>query len=205
MEPLQKGDSVKVHYTGRHLDGTIFDTTAGSEPIQFTIGDEMMIPGFEAAVMKMHEGQKLQVIIKCKDAYGAYDKALVYDVNHKEIFGDRKFKIGDEVQLPTEDDVLVLKIVDLKDGRVYLDANPDLAGKDLMFDIELVEVFIGGADASDDEFASEFEDVYSDDFDDDDEFGSKTKGFGDFEDEFSEDFNEFDEFSSGSFAEDDRY
>jgi FKBP-type peptidyl-prolyl cis-trans isomerase 2 len=209
MTKLKIGDTVKVHYTGKHLDGTVFDSTAAGEPIMFTIGDDLMILGFEKEVRTMTVGEKRKVTIKPDEAYGDYDKDLVYEVNQKEIFGDKKLKLGDEVQLPIEDDIMILRIAEMKNGKVKLDANSDLAGKTLIFDIELVEIMQGGAMPQDDEFASEFEDVYEDDFDDDDEFGGGKVGKfdddldGDFDDELGGEFD--DEFSKGGYDEFEKY
>ncbi|MCK5847288.1 MAG: peptidylprolyl isomerase [Bacteroidales bacterium] len=134
------GDTVKVHYTGQFENGKVFDTTVGNDPILFTIGDEMMIAGFEEAVLSMKEGDKKTVKIKACDAYGDYDKDLLMEVGKKDFLGSKDVKEGDTVQAPTEDGVLTFKIHKINDTTIILDANSHLAGKDVIFDIEILEV-----------------------------------------------------------------
>ena len=137
---LNIGDTVKVHYTGKYTDGKVFDSTAAKEPIVFTIGDEMMIPGFEKAVMSMDEGDKLTIKLKAEEAYGEIDDDLFIEVNRKDVFGDKEIKIGDSIQAPTDDGVMMFKVHEVKEEIVILDGNSELAGKDLVFDIELISV-----------------------------------------------------------------
>jgi peptidylprolyl isomerase len=141
---LALGDTVKVHYTGKYLDGKVFDTTKNKEPILFTIGDEMMIPGFEEAVMEMKAGQKKKVTIAAKDAYGDFDPELVVQVDRKSHFGDKEIKVGDTIQIPASDDVMVFVVKAIDDKNVTIDGNSHLAGKDLIFEIELLEIVQGG-------------------------------------------------------------
>ncbi|RLD46970.1 MAG: peptidylprolyl isomerase [Bacteroidetes bacterium] len=171
---LSIGDTVKVHYTGQLKNGKVFDTTISNDPILFTLGDEMMIPGFEEAVLGMKEGQKKTVTIKAIDAYGDYDKELLMEVDKKEFLGDKEVKEGDTVEVPTEEGVFSFKIHKIGDDKIMLDGNSELAGKDVIFDIEIIEV--------------QKAEVISDMFDED-EFGS-------FEDEFgsSSDLSEDDEY-----------
>ena len=158
---LTIGDKVKVHYTGKYLDGKVFDSTAAKEPIVFTIGDEMMIPGFERAILGMEENDKTSVTIKAKDAYGEIDADLFVEVNRADVFGDKKIKKGDTIQAPTDDGVMMFRIHKVMDKAVILDGNSELAGKDLIFDIELISVTKGESefDSFEDEFNkdSEFE------------------------------------------------
>jgi len=137
---LSNGDKVKVHYTGKYTDGKVFDSTAAKEPIEFTIGDEMMIPGFEKAVIYMNEGDKLTVRLKASEAYGEVDDDLFVEVNRADIFGDKKIKKGDSIQAPTDDGVMMFKVHKVNDKTVILDGNSELAGKNLIFDIELISV-----------------------------------------------------------------
>jgi len=165
---LNLGDTVKVHYTGKFLDGKVFDSTVKSgEPIMFTLGDDMMIPGFEQAVMEMEENEIKIVTIPAKDAYGDYDEELLIEVNRQEVFGDKELKKGDTIQAPTDEGVMVLKVHKIKDDIVILDGNSDLAGKDLIFEIELLEVRKGsGTEVAKEEFDL---DEFNDEFDDGDD------------------------------------
>lgn len=137
---LKIGDTVKVHYTGKYEDGKIFDSTAAREAIMFTLGDDMMIPGFEKAVFEMEVNDKVTISVPAAEAYGEYDEELLIEVNRKETFGDKEIKKGDTIQAPTDDGVIVLKIHKIQDDIVILDGNSDLAGKNLIFEIELLEV-----------------------------------------------------------------
>ncbi|RUA32692.1 MAG: peptidylprolyl isomerase [Bacteroidetes bacterium] len=167
---LNIGDTVKVHYTGKFLNGKVFDSTVSTgEPIMFTLGDDMMIPGFEKAVMEMSENDIVTVTIPAKDAYGEYDEELLMEVNRQEVFGDKEIKKGDTIQAPTDEGVMVLKVHKIKGDTVILDANSDLAGKDLIFEIELLEVRKGaGIEEAKDEFDL---DAFND------EFGGGDDGF----------------------------
>jgi peptidylprolyl isomerase len=140
MSRISEGVTVKVHYTGKHLNGEIFDSTVAREPIIFTVGDEMMIPGFEKAVMDMEEGETKIVNIPAAQAYGEYDEELIVSVDRKKVFGDKEIKKGDEIQAPTDDGIMFFKILEVKDDKVLLDGNTELAGKDLIFEIELIKI-----------------------------------------------------------------
>ena len=170
---LSIGDTVKVHYTGQFPGGKVFDTTIGNEPIFFTLGDEMMIPGFEQAVFDMKEGDKKTVEIKAVDAYGEYDKDLLMEVDKAEFLGEKEVKEGDTVQAPTEDGMLMFKIHKINDKTLILDANSELAGKDVIFDIELLEVKKGEAsidEFNEEEFGSFDDEFAADDYSDGDEY-----------------------------------
>ena len=156
---LSIGDTVKVHYTGKYEDGTVFDSTATSGPIMFTIGDEMMLEGFENAVLAMEVGDRKTIHLKAGDAYGEYDSDLIYTIKKDETFKDQEVKVGDEVQIPTEDSVFSLTVVSIDGNEVKLDGNSPMAGRDVYFDIELLEVVSRDSDSFD-EF-DDFEDFES--------------------------------------------
>ncbi len=167
---LSIGDTVKVHYTGEFAGGRVFDTTVTSEPIMFTIGDEMMIEGFEKAVLEMSEGESKKVFLKAVEAYGEYDNELLTEVNKKDLLGDKEVKVGDSIQVPTEDGVLVFKVHEIKGETIVLDGNSDLAGKDVYFTIQVLEVRKGEmmADDFEDEFGSFEDEMGSSDIDGED-------------------------------------
>ncbi len=171
---LSIGDTVKVHYTGEFADGKVFDTTVTSEPIMFTLGDEMMIEGFEKAVLQMSEGESKKVLIKAAEAYGEYDKDLLTEVNKKEFLGDKVVKVGDSIQAPTDDGVLVFNVNEIKGDTIVLDGNSNLAGKDVYFTIQVLEVYKPEVITEDfeDEFGSFEDELGSSEFKDD-EFESE--------------------------------
>ena len=143
---LQVGDTVKVHYTGKFDDGHVFDSTVASEPILFTIGDEMMLKAFEDAVRTMHIGQKKTIQLSPDQAYGQYDPDLIYVVKKSEFFGEKTLKLGDDVQVPVNDEIYTLTVIDIEDDIIKLDGNSSLAGKEVIFDIELLDVLDGQGD-----------------------------------------------------------
>jgi peptidylprolyl isomerase len=143
---LQVGDTVKVHYTGKLEDGYVFDTTVTGEPILFTIGDEMMLKAFEDAVRTMHVGQHKTIHLKASQAYGEYDPDLIYVVKRSEFFREKEIKLGDDVQVPVEDDIYTFSVIALEGEEVKLDGNSELAGKDVVFDIELLDILDGQSD-----------------------------------------------------------
>jgi peptidylprolyl isomerase len=135
------GDTVTVHYTGRLEDGTVFDSSEGKDPLEFTIGEGQIIPGFEQGVLGMESGQFKTVNIPAEDAYGPYDPELVTEVERSQFPPDLELEVGVQVQGSQPDGrVAIFTVKELTDTTVTLDANHRLAGKDLIFDIEMVSV-----------------------------------------------------------------
>ena len=141
-EIAETGDTVKVHYTGRLQDGTVFDTSVGSEPMEFTLGEGRLIPGFEQAVIGMQVGESKTVTIPVDEAYGQRRDELIFEVERDELPADIEPEVG--MQLPTSQGVVT--IVEVTETMVKIDANHLLAGQDLTFEIELIEI---GASQSD--------------------------------------------------------
>lgn len=141
MSKAKSGDRVRVHYTGKLGDGTVFDKSAEGDPLEFTIGEGRLIPGFEKAVVGMASGDSKTVDIPCDEAYGPRYDELTVAVARNEFPGDAELRIGRQVRMtqPNGETFLVV-IAAVDDEEVKLDANHPLAGKDLMFEIELVEV-----------------------------------------------------------------
>ncbi len=137
----KNGDTVKVHYTGRLADGTVFDTSSGREPLELRIGDGQLIPDFEQAVVGMKVGESKTVEIPAERAYGPYRDDLVHVVDRDELPENIQPEVGAQFQLSQPDGGRVLiTIIDVSESTVTLDANHHLAGKDLIFDLELVEI-----------------------------------------------------------------
>jgi peptidylprolyl isomerase len=137
----EQGDTVTVHYTGRLTDGTVFDSSEGKDPLEFTIGEGQIIPGFEQGVLGMEPGQSKTVNIPAEDAYGPYNSELVTEVERSQFPPDLKLEVGMQVQGSQPDGrVAVFTVKELTPTTVTLDANHRLAGKNLIFDIEMVRV-----------------------------------------------------------------
>ncbi|MFZ5776226.1 MAG: FKBP-type peptidyl-prolyl cis-trans isomerase [Thermodesulfobacteriota bacterium] len=141
MSAAKTGDSVSIHYTGTLTDGTVFDSSAGREPLQFTIGSGMVIPGFDAAVNGMQVGETKKVTIPCAEAYGERNEELIIQVPRDQVPPEINPEIGQKLQMGGPNgQLVVVSVTEVTDQAVTLDANPPLAGKDLVFDLELVAI-----------------------------------------------------------------
>jgi len=142
LSKAQEGDTVKVHYTGKLKDGSVFDTSENREPLEFTLGQGQLIPGFEKAVIGMEEGNKTTVSIPSDEAYGERQSELEVQVSLEELPSEIEPEEGMQLQLKQNDSGQAIPVVvtEVTDETVTLDANHPLAGKDLTFDIELVNI-----------------------------------------------------------------
>lgn len=141
MPQARRGDTVRVHYTGTLDDGTVFDSSQGRDPLEFKLGEGMVIPGFETAVEGMEVGDKKTQRIPSENAYGVRREELMIEVPRAEVPPDAELEPGDQVQLQTsQGQVFVATVTEMTDEVVRLDANHQLAGHDLTFEIELAEV-----------------------------------------------------------------
>ncbi|MDI1322117.1 MAG: peptidylprolyl isomerase [Algoriphagus sp.] len=137
----KKGDSVQVHYTGRLEDGSVFDTSVSREPLGFTLGDGNMIKGFDAAVYGMIIGDKKTVTIPAAEAYGERRDDMMIDVPRAHVPTDILPEIGLNLVLQDENGrPMPVTVVFVDEEKITLDANHELAGQDLIFDIELVKI-----------------------------------------------------------------
>ena len=137
----QHGDTVKVHYTGKLDDGTVFDSSTDRDPLEFTIGEGLVIPGFERAVIGMNPGDSRTELIPNEQAYGPHLEEMVVVVDRQQMPAEIEPIVGQqlEVQQPSGQ-VIPVVITELSDQAVTLDANHPLAGENLTFDIQLVEI-----------------------------------------------------------------
>lgn len=141
MTAVKSGDTVRVHYTGTLEDGAQFDSSVGREPLQFTVGQGQVIGGFEQAAMGLQPGESRTVTVPAEDAYGAHRPDLVQEIERVSLPQDIDFQEGLQLQAQgPNSQPLLLTVTSVSDQSVTLDANHPLAGKDLTFDIELVEI-----------------------------------------------------------------
>jgi peptidylprolyl isomerase len=141
MAEAKDGDTVKVHYTGKFEDGTVFDSTDGREPLEFTLGNGQLIAGFEKALVGMNPGESKTSNIPQDEAYGPRNEEMKQVVERNQLPPDLDPQVGMQLQVKTpEDQTLIVSIAEVSDTHVTLDANHPLAGKDLNFDIQLVEI-----------------------------------------------------------------
>lgn len=141
FESAENGNTVQVEYTGKLKDGTIFDTSVGKEPLEFTLGGGQMIPGFEKAVLGMKVGEKKTVTIPFTEAYGPHNESLVTEVSKKDLPEGMTPRAGQKLQAMGNDGrITVFTITAVNETTVTVDANHQLAGKDLIFEIKLVSI-----------------------------------------------------------------
>lgn len=141
MSQAKEGDTVKVHYTGKLKDGSVFDSSESREPLEFTLGSGNMIPGFEQAVLGMDAGDKKTTEIPVTQAYGEKREDMIISVPRENVPGDIDPEVGQQLAIQQEGGQQVpVTVTEVTEEKVVLDANHPLAGKDLVFDIEVVEV-----------------------------------------------------------------
>jgi len=141
MQQVKSGDTVKVHYHGRLTDGTTFDSSEGREPLEFEVGSGMVIKGFDEGVIGMVVGDKKTVQILVEDAYGPEDPQMIMDFPIDRFPSDMKPEIGMQLSMSNgSGQNFPVVIQEIKDDIVILNANHPLAGEDLVFDLELVEI-----------------------------------------------------------------
>jgi FKBP-type peptidyl-prolyl cis-trans isomerase 2 len=137
----KSGDTVKVHYTGTLNDGTQFDSSVGKDPLEFTLGSGQVIQGFDDAVTGMKVGEKKTVTILAADAYGAYRDDLVFEVDKAKLPATITPTVGMQLQMTQNDGTkATVTIKAINPNTLTLDANSPMAGKDLTFALELVEI-----------------------------------------------------------------
>jgi peptidylprolyl isomerase len=134
-------DTVKVHYTGKLADGTVFDKSPEDRPLLFILGKEEVIAGFDEAIVGMYQGEEKTVVIEPDKAYGPSNADLIQEVDRKDLPSDIELTEGGQLEVTREDGSKVLIMISaLSDDKVTLDANHPLAGKQLTFEIKLLEV-----------------------------------------------------------------
>ncbi len=141
MSKIKNGDTIKVHYTGKFDDGEVFDSSQDREPLQFIVGSGQVIKGFDDGVIGLEAGDKKTIKIDAENAYGAERPDLIQIVERKHFPEHIKIEKDQFLELRQPDgSQIVVKIKEMNDNEVTLDANHPLAGKDLTFEIEIVEV-----------------------------------------------------------------
>lgn len=135
MSTVKPGDPVRVHYEGRLEDGEVFDSSAGRDPIEFNAGSDQLIPGFSHAVVGMAVGEKKTLTLPPDKAYGEHDPNMVQRADLEVL--PEGVKVGDRLQAQAGQQVVQVLVTELDESGATLDGNHPLAGKTLIFDIEL--------------------------------------------------------------------
>jgi peptidylprolyl isomerase len=141
MNDVKPGDTVRIHYTGTLSDGTTFDSSQGREPLQFTVGSGQIIPGLDRAIPGMNVGETKTVTVPAAEAYGDRNPDGVQTVPRAQVPDHIPLDPGTQLQVQTGDGrTLPVTVTEVTAEEVVLDANHPLAGKDLTFEVELVEI-----------------------------------------------------------------
>jgi FKBP-type peptidyl-prolyl cis-trans isomerase 2 len=144
MQQVKNGDKVKVHYHGRLTSGETFDSSAGRQPLEFEVGSGMVIKGFDAGVTGMKVGDKKTINIPAEEAYGPKNPDMLMDYPKDRFPADMQVEVGMPlVMSDPSGQQFQVKISEIKEEVIVLDANHPLAGEELIFDLELVEI-VGG-------------------------------------------------------------
>ena len=140
MKTVENSKTVKLNYTGRLEDGSVFDSSLneGREPLTTTLGQGQLIKGFEAGLMGMSEGQKKTIEIESEDAYGQYNEGMIGEIEKNKV--PEGVKVGDTLQGYGPQGPIMVKVLEVSETHVTLDSNHPLAGKKLIFDLEVLEV-----------------------------------------------------------------
>lgn len=141
MAQVKEGDVVRVHYTGKLINGEQFDSSVGREPLEFTVGAGQMIKGFDAAMPGMNVGDKITINIAPEDAYGEKSEEAIIEFPKENIPADMILEPGMPLTLSNQEGQPVpVIVIEVREEVIILDANHFLAGQELVFDIELVEI-----------------------------------------------------------------
>ncbi|MEM9400555.1 MAG: peptidylprolyl isomerase [Verrucomicrobiota bacterium] len=138
----KNGDRALVHYIAKLKDGTVVDSSLNREPLKIRLGAGKMSPGFELAVIGMSPGESKTETIPCSEAYGPHQPEMILTVDRRKVFADAHVTVGQILESKNSTgEIMELKVTEVNTSRVTLDANHYLAGKDLIYEIELLELF----------------------------------------------------------------
>ncbi|GGG97784.1 peptidyl-prolyl cis-trans isomerase [Polaribacter pacificus] len=141
MNQVKENSTVKVNYTGKLSDGQKFDSSEGKEPLEITLGQGQLIPGFEKGLINMKLNEKKTITVVKEEAYGDINEGLVQEVNKSELPQDIAPEVGMGLVSKTPDgQEMNLRVVEVKEESIVIDGNHPLAGHDLIFDLEVVEI-----------------------------------------------------------------
>lgn len=140
-EVVKQGDNVKVHYTGKLLDGSVFDSSEGRDPLEFTVGAGQMIAGFDKGVVGMALDEQKEITIPPEEAYGIYDPEKIIEVPNDQFPEDLSLEVGMQISASQPDgSPIPFTVKEIGEQNVTLDGNHFLAGKDLIFSVTLVSI-----------------------------------------------------------------
>ena len=141
MSQVKENATVKVHYTGKLSNGQVFDSSLEREPLEVTLGQGMLIPGFEKGIISMELNEKKTITIPVAEAYGEVQQELFYNVNKEQLPQEITPEVG--MGLASKDEngrEVQFRIAEVKEDSIVVDANHPLAGQELIFDLQLIEI-----------------------------------------------------------------
>ncbi|MGB0177185.1 MAG: FKBP-type peptidyl-prolyl cis-trans isomerase [Owenweeksia sp.] len=141
MDLVKENDTIRVHYTGKLANGEVFDSSEGRDPLEFTLGQGQIIPGFEKGVLNMKVSEKKTIEIPSAEAYGERREDMMQEVPKDQLPPEINPEVGMGLVSKTpQGQEMRLTVAEVKDNSIVVDANHPLAGKDLTFEVELVEI-----------------------------------------------------------------
>jgi len=141
MAQAKTGDTVKIHFTGKLEDGTVFGSTTSREPLEFELGEGQIIPGIEKAVEGMNVGESKTVTVPPEQGYGQHQAELVQEVSRDQFPENVELQVGQKFEIPQQEGrPMAVRVVNVSESTVTLDANHPLAGRDLTFELELMGI-----------------------------------------------------------------
>jgi peptidylprolyl isomerase len=141
MESAKTGDKVRVNYTGRSEDGQVFESSVGMVPFTFTIGAGEVVKGFEDAIIGMQPGERKKITIEPEDGFGLYEEDLVLEIPKSGLPTDLILQVGTDFEMEDDEgNVLPAVVIEILDDSILIDANAPLAGKRVIYDIELLDI-----------------------------------------------------------------
>lgn len=143
MRISENGDTIKVHYTGKLKSGDIFDSSEGREPLEFQLGSGMVIEGFNDGLLGMKEGEKKSIDIPVDKAYGAKNPDYIVEIDKDKLDNSDEFEVGMQVSFTNKEqggEPIPVEVVAITADTVTFDANPPLAGEDLIFEVEMIGI-----------------------------------------------------------------
>jgi peptidylprolyl isomerase len=144
MNPIVKGDLVAMHYTGRLENGEVFDSSSGRDPLEFTAGGYDLIPGMSNGVLGLKVGDKKTLTIPCEEGYGPRNEDLMHKVPRAN--APKEAKVGDQFMVRGPGMEIPVVVTAITDSEITIDANHFLAGKTIIFDVEIVRIDAGKGD-----------------------------------------------------------
>lgn len=141
MTTVKKGDTIRIHYTGRLEDGSVFDSSENSKPLEFKVGGGELVKGLEQGVIGMSDGETRSITVPMELGYGPHLKERVFEMDRKKLPGNFVPEIGQQLQMYRADGIPVaVTVVEIKDTVLTMDCNHPLAGKTMIFDTRLVDI-----------------------------------------------------------------